>query len=244
MRFLSRLLRMVTVCRLSILPASCAQPSFSLANCGVRRQRRRPVLGLAAALVTAASVAVGPAASASTPPGDGGAFSTARSTSEDHSDWLALVNGSTPIWQLSIPGSHDSYTGQASLPGGETTQTMRVLEQLKMGVRALDLRLNDCVKDKGAGCPGDGSDFWVQHGGYGLGITLSGVLTELQTFLAAHPGEFVIVRAKVENTGPTNTFPDRWNKILDSYSGILWAGTQEKGAFADPTLDEVAEKSS
>jgi hypothetical protein len=236
---------MATIGRLPIPAGICSQSSCSPANGGVRRPRRRRrvlVLGLAIALVTAASVAAVPAASAQTPD-DSGAYSTARSTSEDHSDWLAQVNSSTPIWQLSIPGTHDAYTGQASnLPWGDTTQTLPVSEQLKMGIRALDMRLKNCVMDKGAGCPGDGTDFWVEHGGNGLGITLSGMLTQLQTFLAAHPNEFFIVRVKVEGTGDPTTFAARWNQILDEYSGILWSGTQDEGTFANPTLDQVRGK--
>jgi 1-phosphatidylinositol phosphodiesterase len=207
---------------------------------------RRSVLGAAVACVTvlglviAASGVIVPAASASGPPGDSAAYSRASTASEDHSDWLASVNGSTPIWQLSIPGTHDSYTAKLSGAGPSfQTQTMSVPEQLKMGIRAIDLRLDACENYAPVVCPDNRKDFTVEHGGYSTFVTLSGVLDQLKTFLSAHPTEFVIVRAKVDDEG--TDFTTNMNAILDKYSDILWRGNAS-AAFEDPTLNQVRGK--
>jgi hypothetical protein len=82
---------------------------------------------------------------------------------------MGYVRGDTPIWSLSIPGTHDSYTGCANVPAPptgswpydrrcdpyslgygdlslRTTQTLPVPEQLKMGIRGIDLRLQTCLR--------------------------------------------------------------------------------------------------
>ncbi len=51
-------------------------------------------------------------------------------------------------------------------------------------------------------------------------MTLSDVLGQLQSFLSDHPGEFVILRAQVENEG--NDFTTNMNAIVDRYRDILW----------------------
>jgi hypothetical protein len=210
-----------------------------------RGRWRRSVLaaavacGTVAALVTAASVAVAPAAAASGPPGDSGAYSRASTASEDHSNWLAYVNGNTRIWQLSIPGTHDSYTNTTNVPSYKT-QTMSVPEQLKMGIRAIDLRLSYCGAYYNYGpCTDDHNDFVVEHGGLSLGITLSGVLGQLRTFLSAHPTEFVVLRVKVDTEG--GDFAANFNAILNKYSSILWRGNAQ-ATFENPTLDQVRGK--
>jgi hypothetical protein len=213
-----------------------------------RGRWRRSVLaaavacGTAAALVTAASVAVAPAAAASGPPGDSGAYSRASTASEDHSDWLASVNGSTPIWQLSIPGTHDSYTATLSKFGPSyQTQTMSVAEQLKMGIRGLDVRLEACSYFADTVCKDDRNDFLVEHGGIGVSnyTTLGAVLDQLRTFLSAHRSEFVILRAEVEKEG--DNFTANFNAVLNKYSNILWRGNAN-ASFMDPTLSQVRGK--
>ena len=210
-----------------------------------RGQWRRSVLratvacGTVVALVAAASVVIVASAAASGPPSDSGAYSRASTASEDHSDWLAYVNGNTPIWQLSIPGTHDSYTWPSRIPSFQT-QTMLVPEQLTIGIRALDLRLETCQRRPSyLPCQSNPNDFVVGHGGVAYGITLSGVFAQLRMFLSAHPSEFVILRAKVDNEG--SNFAANFNAILNQYSDILWKGNAS-ATFEDPTLNQVRGK--
>ncbi len=113
-------------------------------------------------------------------------------------------------------------------------------QQLKMGIRALDVRLDAChLYDVRSQCPHNEDDFVVEHGGVSTGDTLSDVLAQLQSFLSAHPAESVVLRAKVDNEG--RNFAANFNAILDGYRSILWTGSPS-AAFADPTLDQVRGK--
>lgn len=199
------------------------------------RLRRRCARDAAASTAVAALVAVFPvviasAAPAAGPPPSEQAYSQAKTAAEDHSNWLSFVNGGTPIWQLSIPGTHDSYTAALAGHGWDyQTQTLPVPEQLKMGIRALDLRIQ----------ANNQNDFDVEHGGASAKITLSGVLSQLRDFLSAHPAEFVILRAKVDKEGAN--FTGNFNSILGKYQGILWRGNAD-ATFQNPPLDQVRGK--
>ena len=64
----------------------------------------------------------------------------------------------------------------------------------------------------------------------------SGVLSQLQTFLSAHPTEFVIRRAKVDKEG--NDFVANFNAVLNKYGGILWHGNAN-ASYMDPAVNQV-----
>ncbi|HLJ90927.1 MAG TPA: phosphatidylinositol-specific phospholipase C [Candidatus Angelobacter sp.] len=70
--------------------------------------------------------------------------------------WMAAIDDGVLISQITLPGTHDS----AALHGGSDTQCQdrSPLEQLQMGVRLLDIRLN-YVKSKNGG-----ENFALHHG--------------------------------------------------------------------------------
>lgn len=62
-------------------------------------------------------------------------------------NWMNTLNGSLPLNQITIPGTHDSGTQFCTLPRAARCQHTSVAEQLANGFRFLDIRLV-CKKQK------------------------------------------------------------------------------------------------
>ncbi|XP_030266085.1 PI-PLC X domain-containing protein 1 [Sparus aurata] len=129
-------------------------------------------------------------------------------------DWMSRLPGElldVPLWNLALPGSHDSMSFcldvsspvLRSEPGflrltdrlfpcwtrpcvsrWATTQQSVLSDQCDLGIRFLDLRI--ARKPKG------GSKLFFAHGIYTL-MTVKEALDELATWLDAHPKEIVII---------------------------------------------------
>ncbi|XP_036947002.1 PI-PLC X domain-containing protein 1-like isoform X1 [Acanthopagrus latus] len=129
-------------------------------------------------------------------------------------DWMSRLPGElldVPLWNLALPGSHDSMSFcldvsspvLRSEPGflrltdrlfpcctrpcvsrWATTQQSVLSDQCDLGIRFLDMRI--ARKPKG------GSKLFFAHGIYTL-ITVKEALDELATWLDAHPKEIVII---------------------------------------------------
>lgn len=151
-----------------------------------------------------------------------------RAAPAARTDWMSTVAGSTRLRDLSVPGTHDTVTGEYTgwIPGVET-QTLPMAEQLKAGVRALDVR-----------CRHIGNAFAIHHGSVYLGKNFDDVLQVVTGFLRQHPRETVLMRVKEEYTPADNTrsfadtFASYWNN--PAYSAFFW-----RPAGHDPVLDEA-----
>lgn len=100
--------------------------------------------------------------------------------------WMELVPSTTPLCKLSIPGTHDS----GATRGGVLVETQKrsIAEQLEMGIRAFDIRLQ---------CRGD--KLGLYHGIAYQGITWEDyVLPTFIAFLQQHPTEMLVVSLKRE----------------------------------------------
>ncbi|XP_067230283.1 PI-PLC X domain-containing protein 1-like [Chanodichthys erythropterus] len=131
------------------------------------------------------------------------------------SDWMSEMSAGfwdIPLWNLAIPGSHDTMTycldQQSSVLKSEpkvlqvlaalfpcivrpciikwsTTQEDSISNQLDLGIRFLDLRIAHKIKD-----PND--VFYFAHGIYSL-LTVKEALTEVSHWLDQHIKEVVII---------------------------------------------------
>ncbi|XP_061571665.1 PI-PLC X domain-containing protein 1-like [Cololabis saira] len=138
----------------------------------------------------------------------------ARPRGEGNPDWMSVLPQElldVPLWDLAVPGSHDSmsFCLDVSSPvlGSEscflrltdklvprctracvlrwgTTQQSVLSDQCDLGIRFLDLRV--------ARKPAGGSRLFFAHGIYTL-LTVKEALNELATWLDAHPKEIVII---------------------------------------------------
>lgn len=113
------------------------------------------------------------------------AYSHEAKAGSYYEDWMSRLDKNLKLNALSIPGTHDTM----SRFGGDmaATQTMDLYEQLKAGIRALDIR---CRHYRDA-CS-------IHHGRVYQNANLEDVLTTVTNFLNAHPNEFVIMRLKEE----------------------------------------------
>ncbi len=160
-----------------------------------------------------------------------GAYSHDSSTGTTYPDWMASLPDTTPLNELSIPGTHDSG---AAYFGGDAvqTQSMDIATQLNAGIRAFDIRLGnlDVV------CPSS-NGFYIFHGFVCQFITFQAdVLSPMNTFLTAHPGETVLMRIKDES-GNGSDFASKVATELSAYSSIMYTG-----GSSNPTLQAMRGK--
>lgn len=136
----------------------------------------------------------------------------------------------TPLWEMSIPGTHDSCARTNHTAYADKCQNWSITEQLNNGIRFLDLRLN--YNNNNNRDPNGFTGFDIYHGGfqyatfkpswYGVvdpsRADTANVYAEMVDWLVANPTEFVIVN--VANTGGTasDEFTDEFWKIITSTS--------------------------
>ncbi len=111
-------------------------------------------------------------------------------------DWMAPLDGTRTIAELSIPGSHDSGAMFDLYEGADVakTQTLTIAEQLTAGVRYFDVRCRH-LQDQ----------FLIFHGAVDQNQTFDEVLATMSEFLAAHPGETILASVKEESVPTNNT---------------------------------------
>lgn len=131
-------------------------------------------------------------------------------------DWMGGLPDDTSLAALSIPGTHDTL----SLHGGDITQTQEdhgdsaetLTAQLDAGVRAIDIRVRKVD-----------NQFTIHHGTFYQNANFADVLAKADAFLAAHPGEAIVLRLKAECTGDIGSCTDENSDqdtatILDRYA--------------------------
>ena len=125
----------------------------------------------------------------------------------DRNNWMAGLPGRASLHSLSIPGTHDS--GTKGFSWNAECQRYSIKDQLSLGVRAFDLR------------PGvDGSKLVIYHSDMVHGSeTLNSIFDTYESFLAAHPGEFLILFLRNEN-GDGN-WAGLMKQVLDAHAGRL-----------------------
>src|SRR5689334_2890253 len=130
----------------------------------------------------------------------------------DNADWLSRLNDDLAIENLTLPGSHDAGT-QATLVPFARTQTLTIEQQLKAGVRCLDIRL---------GKTNDGLD--VYHGVVWCALKFDLVLYWVKDFLIRHPREFVVMTIKKEDATPDSEFSQLIYQYVMALGDLLYMG--------------------
>ncbi len=118
---------------------------------------------------------------------------------------------SLDIRSMSIPGTHDSCTFNASSSLSKC-QSVNLEEQLEMGIRFFDLRpilVSGVLK--------------MFHGIDDLGITLNQVFGKFKTFLTSYPNEVILYRFMREDLsaqGVSNGDDDYIDLLTEALSDI------------------------
>ncbi|MFF9977933.1 phosphatidylinositol-specific phospholipase C [Streptomyces erythrochromogenes] len=150
-----------------------------------------PALGrrtfLAGALALGAAVGLGAA------PASAAALGT--------QDWMAGLGDSTALQRMTIPGTHDSGATKGGLY--VACQNTSIAQQLDSGIRFLDVR-----------CRVTGGSFAIHHAAFFQDLMFGDVLVACANFLAAHPGETVLMRVKQEYSGESDA---TFRAVFDDY---------------------------
>ncbi|MES2658496.1 MAG: phosphatidylinositol-specific phospholipase C domain-containing protein [Verrucomicrobiota bacterium] len=144
-------------------------------------------------------------------------------------NWMSSLNGTLPLSQYSIPGTHDSGARyEPAFPAGTAKcQNLTIAAQLDAGVRFLDIR-----------CRHLDNAFTIHHGSIYQNINFTDVLNDVIGFLNANPRETVIMSVKEEHdaSGATRSF----EATFDSY--VVQNPTKWLLGAGIPTLDAARGK--
>ncbi|MBL8507515.1 MAG: phosphatidylinositol-specific phospholipase C [Chitinimonas sp.] len=144
----------------------------------------------------------------------------------DHSNWMAVLDGNTPLRNLSLVGTHDSL----SFHGGDIvqTQSMSLANQLRAGVRAFDVR-----------CRHINNVFAIHHGIVFQKTMFGDVLNTMADFLRRNPSETLMVAVQEEHTpeGNSRSFEATFADYKARYGSLIWEPSSQ-----NPTLAETRGK--
>lgn len=141
--------------------------------------------------------------------------------------WLSVLPGSTRLSRLSIPGTHNSAARVEPFPGTAKCQDLTIADQLAAGIRYFDIR-----------CRHIDNVFAIHHGSVFQNLFFGEVLAPIYAFLAANPGECVMMAVEEEHTpsGNTRTFAETFQSYVAANPSRWWLGTSV------PTLAEARGK--
>jgi 1-phosphatidylinositol phosphodiesterase len=136
-------------------------------------------------------------------------------------DWMRGVRDDVPISELSIPGTHDS----GARMGDRFTkcQWRSIINQLKRGIRFLDIR---CVYQLEDVSSGEYDVFFpVYHASTYQNITFEEVQAQCVAFLDDNPDEFILMNIQMEATQKGSTpadFRDKFWQLIAPYREKYW----------------------
>lgn len=129
-------------------------------------------------------------------------------------NWMENISDATLLCRMSIPGTHDSATGNgmaSSLTAGfAVTQAKTIDEQWECGVRAFDLR--PALKS---------GKLTIYHGTAQTKVTFDEALSTICKKLAANPSECAVVVMQNEGGGDDNEWGSYVTASLDKVKDYL-----------------------
>lgn len=131
-------------------------------------------------------------------------------------NWMSYVPDSTPLNEMSIPGTHDTGAMHGGL--AVEAQSMTIATQLYAGIRYLDIRTRRT-----------GTSLVIHHAAYYQYLSMDDVLMAVTTFLASHPSETVIMRVKVDEYTPepgSASFDSIWSNYEREYGSYFAPGLE------------------
>ncbi len=137
-------------------------------------------------------------------------------------DWMSRLPDSLAASRVSIPGAHDSATGEGikGIIKMGITQEKSIAGQWSCGIRAFDFRPAVC-----------GGKLHICHGPLKTKITLSAAIDTLLRCLKRNPREFAIVLLRQER-GNNPDESRQWSKMVGEYINTLG----ERAATFSPTI--------
>lgn len=150
-------------------------------------------------------------------------------------NWMSAVKSSTPITAINIPGTHDTATQYVTASYFSQTQSLSIKEQLDIGVRYFDIRLekteNDFIAVHGI------TDCKEDSGVLAKNLTAGKIIEYCRDFLKSNPTETILFQIKEDDGDAGTAFFDSFYDLYIKDSRSLWF-TENR----IPTLGEVREK--
>ncbi len=126
--------------------------------------------------------------------------------------WMQRLSDDLPVCRLSIPGTHDSGTGDGTtFDFFAKTQDIGIVNQFEVGIRAFDIR--SAV---------DSDSLHIYHGSVATGISFDGVMKGLCQCLDDNPSEFVILIMRHESDRESDEEHLQWGPLMTAYLRSEW----------------------
>lgn len=113
--------------------------------------------------------------------------------------WMEKLNGSKPVLQYNIPGTHDSVTQYVQFSHITKCQNMNIYEQLCTGARLLDIRVES--KNKRLKMVHAFAKVFNTPNRLGKQMDMEDVLNHCYRFLSENPGEAILFLFKNDSRG-------------------------------------------
>lgn len=140
-------------------------------------------------------------------------------------NWMSAIKDSYNLKELSIPGTHETCALYEPWIGMAKCQSLTLDEQLKEGVRFVDIRC--AVSD-------ENTSLLVFHGDKGTSVyqnlNFDQVLDMCESFLNAHPSETILMRLRNEHDDKDQQFALLFDKYVNSQVDTK---TRRKDLFLD-----------
>ena len=135
-----------------------------------------------------------------------------RSYSVNVDAWMSSVKDDMKLIDMSIPGSHDSGATHSIFDVAGKCQELNVKQQLNIGTRFFDLRLQ-LVND----------DFRIIHGPVDQNLKFDSVLKDLTSFINKYNSEFIIISIKEEDSSINSgrSFEEVLKEKFDQYKDVI-----------------------
>ncbi len=127
----------------------------------------------------------------------------------DYSNWMSEVDDFTLIKNMNIPGTHDTMALYSIGDLAGQCQSLSLADQLKIGVRFLDIRLKL-----------DKNELKAVHSFVDQRIKFSSIVDTVDSFLAAHPSEFIIMSIKEDAKASNSSIT--FDEAVNKYKKTNW----------------------
>ncbi len=150
-------------------------------------------------------------------------------------NWMSGVPDDKKLFELTIPGTHDSVTEYVQFAHISQCQDLNISDQLDIGIRALDLRVEPIGNR--LGMVHSVAKAFNNPGRNANQMDMHDVLLRCYDFLKAHPSETIIIQFKNDNNKENE-------KSFDNLVNSYIKGNEDKWYLENrvPTLGECRGK--